>query len=309
MSKRVWNHPEPSKDEVQTQVWRSAGELEGNPLFQNHLDREFPEGGDLTEEEQELSRRSFVKLMGASSALAGLGLASCRRPEAYIVPYKEAPEWVIPGKALYYATSMPRSGGGVPLLVTSFEGRPTKLEPNSKHAETKGTDAFTQASILNLYDPFRSKEVLAKGKKSSRKKLDAALKELASSKGKIAFVFGEDDSPSRGRLAGELLKKFPSSKAYRYEALTNPVGDEVYGDGVELVADFATADRILSLDCDFVGLDEVGPTRPFLSRGSLFGNRRNCGSPFTSCSKPDHQDCGCSGKESGSERRGRGTFR
>jgi hypothetical protein len=56
------------------------------------------------EDEMETSRRSFLKLMGASTALAGFGMAACRRPESYIVPYTKAPEWVIPGKATYYAS-------------------------------------------------------------------------------------------------------------------------------------------------------------------------------------------------------------
>ncbi|MGJ8723994.1 MAG: TAT-variant-translocated molybdopterin oxidoreductase [Roseibacillus sp.] len=267
MSKRVWNHPEVPADELETQVWRSPAELEGNPLFQDWLHREFPEkSGELTEEERELSRRSFVKLMGASSALAGFGLASCRRPETYIVPYTQAPEWVIPGKALYYATTMPRPGGAVPLVVTTFEGRPTKLEPNNAFADASGTDAFTQASILNLYDPFRSKDVLKDGKKSTRAELDAALKELSANPGKVGFVFGEDDSPTRNRVWGEIKKKFPAAKAYRYEALESHASEEVLGAGVRMVVDFEKADRILSFDCDFTSLDQVGPVKPFFDR-------------------------------------------
>ncbi|WP_411845206.1 TAT-variant-translocated molybdopterin oxidoreductase [Roseibacillus persicicus] len=280
MSKRVWNHPEVPAGESATQVWRSPGELEGNPLFQDWLEREFPEGGELTKEEQELSRRNFVKLMGASSALAGLGLASCRRPETYIVPYTNAPEWIIPGKALFYATAMPRPTGAVPLLVTSYEGRPTKVEPNTDHPESSGTDAFTQASILNLYDPFRSKEVLRQGKKATRAELDAALKDFSAQAGKVGFVFGEDDSPTRTRLIGELKKKFPGAKAYRYETLESHASEEVLGDGVKMVVDFAKADRILSFDCDFTSLDQVGPVKPFFDRrqggshdgGKLYGH-------------------------------------
>lgn len=254
-------------DEAGTQVWRSPAELEGSPLFQDWLHREFPEkNGELTEEERELSRRNFVKLMGASSALAGLGLASCRRPESYIVPFTQAPEWVIPGKALYYATTMPRPGGAVPLVATTFEGRPTKLEPNNEFGDASGTDAFTQASILDLYDPYRSKDVLNNGKKSSRFELDAALKELSSQAGKVGFVFGEDDSPTRNRLVGELKKKFPGAKAYRYEALESHASEEVLGQGVRMVVDFAKADRILSFDCDFTSLDQVGPVKPFFDR-------------------------------------------
>ncbi len=267
MSKRVWNHPEVPAEEQGTKVWRSASELEGNPLFQDWLHREFPEkNGELTEEERELSRRSFVKLMGASSALAGLGLASCRRPETYIVPYREAPEWIIPGKALYYATTMPRAGGAVPLVATTFEGRPTKLEPNNDVSGEIGTDAFTQASILDLYDPFRSKDVLFEGKKSSRAELDSALSGLAKDAGKVGFVFGEDDSPTRNRMVQELQKKFPQAKAYRYEALQSHASEEVLGAGVRPVVDFSKAARILSFDCDFTELDQVGALKGFYDK-------------------------------------------
>ena len=133
MSKRVWNPPIPPQEGDTVTAWRSVGEKEGSTTFRNHLDKEFPSGDTLSEEEQKVSRRNFTKLMGASSALAGLGLTSCRRPESYIVPYKQAPEWVIPGKPLFYASTRPRVGGAVPLVVTTFEGRPTKLEPNTDH--------------------------------------------------------------------------------------------------------------------------------------------------------------------------------
>ena len=63
-----------------SKIWRSLGEKEGTESFQNALDREFLDGASHmeTEEERELSRRSFVKLMGASSALAGLGTLLCQ---------------------------------------------------------------------------------------------------------------------------------------------------------------------------------------------------------------------------------------
>ncbi|MDP0489525.1 MAG: TAT-variant-translocated molybdopterin oxidoreductase [Verrucomicrobiota bacterium JB023] len=267
MSKRVWNHPEVPAEERDVLVWRSAGELDGSAMFREHLEREFPEkNGELTEEERELSRRSFVKLMGASSALAGLGLASCRRPESYIVPYTNAPEWVIPGKPLYYASARPTAAGGVPLLVTTFEGRPTLVAPNEDHPDSSGTDAFTQASILDLYDPDRSKDFLKAGKVTSKADFEAALKESAAKPGKIGFVFGEDDSPTRARLVGELKKKFPGAKAYRYEALEANRAEAALGKGNRLVVDFSKADRILSLDCDFLGLDETGESKGYFER-------------------------------------------
>ncbi len=107
--------------------WRSLGDLERSPAYQQWLEREFPEGAsELTEEQQKVSRRDFTKLMGASSALAGLSLVACR-PVGQIVPYKKAPEWVIPGKPLFYASAMPLATGAVPLVVTTYEGRPTKV--------------------------------------------------------------------------------------------------------------------------------------------------------------------------------------
>lgn len=268
MSKRILHHPEIPAGET-TVAWRSAGQLEDTADFRQWLDREFPQGAAemANEEDAETSRRSFLKLMGASTALAGFGMAACRRPESYIVPYTKAPEWVIPGKATYYASSMPRAGGAVPVVVTTFEGRPTKLAPNSLHPDSDGTDAFVQASILDLYSPSRSRKVLKAGKASSRKDFEAALKAIAiDGSAKIGFLFGADDSPTRTRLVKDLATKFTAAKFYQYEALTGDASTTALGDGVKLVADFAKADRILSLDCDFTETDSQGPVAEFFAR-------------------------------------------
>ena len=265
MSKRIWNHPEADAGNA-TVAWRSPGQLQDSPEFRTWLEREFPQGAaEMADgEDVETSRRSFLKLMGASTALAGFGMAACRRPESYIVPYTKAPEWVIPGKATYYASSMPRAGGATPLVVTTFEGRPTKLGANTLHPDTEGTDAFVQASVLDLYSVSRSRTILKEGKKASRKELDEMVAALAQNAGgKIGFVFGADDSPTRTRLTRELAGKFSAAKFYQYEPLS---GDAVLGDGVTTAVDFSKADRILSLDCDFTGLDSQGPIRPFYDR-------------------------------------------
>ena len=267
MSKRTWNHPAVPTDETSV-AWRSAGQLEDTAEFRTWLDREFPQGAaEMADEgDAEVSRRSFLKLMGASTALAGLGMAACRRPESYIVPYTKAPEWVIPGKATYYASSMPRAQGATPLVVTSFEGRPTKVAPNHLHPEVDGTDAFAQASVLDLYSPSRSRNFLKAGAKVTRADFAPVLVQLAADKtAKIGFVFGADDSPTRARLRKELAAKFTAAKFYQYEALTGESAAAL-GDGVKLVPDFAKADRILSLDCDFAGTDSQGPVTPFFER-------------------------------------------
>ncbi len=268
MSKRVWHHPEVPAGET-TVAWRSAGQLEDTADFRQWMDREFPRGAAelASPEADETSRRSFLKLMGASTALAGFGMAACRRPESYIVPYTKAPEWVIPGTATYYASSMPRAQGATPLVVTTFEGRPTKLAPNKLHPDAEGTDAFAQASVLDLYSPSRSRAILKAGKSAPRADFEKVVAALAADKSaKIGFVFGADDSPTRARLTKELAAKFSSAKFYQYEALTGDATNIALGDGVRLVADFAKADRIVSLDCDFAGTDSQGPVTPFFDR-------------------------------------------
>ncbi len=222
------------------------------------VEREFPSSAEMMADEgdAEESRRTFLKIMGASTALAGFGLASCRRPETEIVPHVHQPEWQVPGKALYYATAMPRAYGATPLVAATFEGRPTKLEPNQLHPSANGTNSFTQASILNLYDPARSKQFLAVGKDTSRTAFQAALDALKGKK--VAFVFGDDASPTRS-----LLVKEAGASAYRYEPLSPEGRFESDGEGIVSAIDFTDAKRILSLDCDFVELDQRGNTTPF----------------------------------------------
>lgn len=266
MSKRIWQHPEIPAGET-TVAWRSVGQLEDTPEFRSWLEREFPQGAaEMSgEEEMETSRRSFLKLMGASTALAGFGLAACRRPESYIVPYTKAPEWVIPGRATYYASSMPRSSGATPLVVTTFEGRPTKLGPNTLHPDGDGTDAFAQASVLDLYSPSRSRRFLKNGKPADRAAFQQVLTALSKDgSAKIGFVYGNDDCPTRTRLSTALAGKFSAAKFYQYEALDAP--EPALGADVKLVADFAKADRVVALDCDFLGVDPMGPSRPFYDR-------------------------------------------
>jgi molybdopterin-containing oxidoreductase family iron-sulfur binding subunit len=267
MSKRIWQHPEISADET-TVSWRSAGQLQDTPEFREWLDREFPRGAAemANADEAETSRRSFLKLMGASTALAGLGMAACRRPEAYLVAYTKAPEWVIPGKATYYASAVPRAHGATPIVVTNFEGRPTHLAPNRLHPDYEGTDALVQASVLDLYSPSRSTLIAHNGKASSLKALEAHLKEIAANKeAKIGFLVGHDDCPTRNRLVGEIQGKFPAAKFYAYEALEGEAA-KALGANVKLVPDFTKADRIVALDADFASTDPVGSVIAFFDR-------------------------------------------
>ncbi len=263
--KRIWQHPEEPK--TGRRYWRSVGELEQRESFLKNLGREFPNGDELTEEERESSRRNFLKLMGASVGM--MGLASCRRPIANILPYTKSVEWIVPGKPLLYATTMPRPFGATPMVVTTHEGRPTHLSGNPLHpsAPSGSLDAFAQASVLDLYDPERSQKVLSNGKVAEWGAVEGVISGLTKTKGLgIAFLVGAENSPTTTRLRGEVLKQLPDAKFFQYEAINRDaqkaVNKELFGAGVQPVVKLDKAMAILSLDCDFLGLDPVSDDSP-----------------------------------------------
>jgi molybdopterin-containing oxidoreductase family iron-sulfur binding subunit len=116
-------------------------------------------------------RRRFLQLMGASLGL--MGLVGCRRPNHEILPFARRPEEIVPGLPTFYATCIPRPESCLPVIVESHEGRPTKVEGNPLHPASRGaTDVWAQASVLDLYDPHRAKEVRRDGSPSSWDEFD-----------------------------------------------------------------------------------------------------------------------------------------
>ncbi|PYI95573.1 MAG: hypothetical protein DME98_15915 [Verrucomicrobia bacterium] len=273
--KRVFHHPpEPVNGK---HYWRGLGELNDTPEFRQWLEREFPQGAaELNGDEW--SRRDFLKLMGASMALAGIGLTSCRRPEMHLVPFTKSVEWTIPGKFLYYATAMPRRTGAIPLIATTVDGRPIKLEGNPLHPASGGTtDTFVQASILDLYDPSRSQRFVHKGKTSNRAEFDTYIGTLRTAVNNqhgdgLAFLVGETHSPTRERLRAELEKTFPSMRWCVYEPLLSheqaTATQNAFGAGARLIPKLDRADVILALDSDFLdcGQGDLESVRAFTSR-------------------------------------------
>ena len=265
---RALPHPERP---ARPQLWRSLDELASKPDFAELLEREFPQGASEWDG-GEMSRRNFLQLMGASIALAGIGLTGCRRPEAHLVPFTAGVEWTIPGKFLYYATCMPRRNGAMPLIATTSDGRPTKLEGNPLHPISNGgTDAFAQASVLDLYDPNRSKDIKRAGVKTDAAALGAKLDEIAAAAEAgggegVAILVERTDSPTRDRLLAELRRKFPNLLWVEYEPLgaaqTDVAVAACFGAGVAVTPDFSGADKVLAVDCDFLnasfsGIDQV----------------------------------------------------
>jgi len=263
--KRKWHHPE--ADSGTRSYWRSYDELQDTPEFREWLEREFPRGAAEVSgpDSDDDTRRSFLKLMGASASLAGLGLAGCRRPDQFIVPYNKHVEEQIPGRALFYSSARPVAEGCVPLVVTTFDGRPTKVDGNKLHPGCSGgTDVFTQASILDLYDPDRSKDFRKEGEPVDAKLFEEEfLAPFRASKGaNSAILVGASTSPSRDRLLSELAKAYPGLKVYEYEPLVSRArraADSVlWGAGVSALPVYDKAERIVALDADFLGLDPIG---------------------------------------------------
>src|SRR5262245_24167847 len=194
--------------------WRSLEELTRRPGFDALMARELPQhaAGFL----DAVDRRRFLHLMGASLALAGVS-ACTRQPTETIMPYVKAPEDIIPGRPLFFATAMPVGGIGTGVLVESHMGRPTKIEGNPDHPSSLGaTDAFAQASILGLYDPDRSQVLSSAGEiRPWSAFVDALGKALQAEKpGKGAgfrILIDNVTSPTLAAQLIALLKTYPNA--------------------------------------------------------------------------------------------------
>ena len=116
--------------------WRSLEELADSPLLEEFVQREFPQQAE--EWNDPVERRTFLKLMGASLALAGLSGCVIQPPEK-VIPYVRQPEEETPGKGLWFATAFSLGGIATPLLARSNEGRPTKLEGNPDHPNNRNS--------------------------------------------------------------------------------------------------------------------------------------------------------------------------
>jgi molybdopterin-containing oxidoreductase family iron-sulfur binding subunit len=229
--------------------WRSLGELADTPGFRAQLEREFPEGAASL---QGVDRRSFFKLMAASFALGGMGLAAgCRRPEENILPYGKSVEGVIPGLPQYYATAMPIRGGAIPLLAETHQGRPTKLEGNPSYAPYGGaTTLQAQASLLELYDPDRATAHTSGGKTLDNAAVNDLLAKISADHAAdggagLAFLAESSTSPSRKRMVAALQKKFPKAVWAEYDAVTDVAKTNA-------LYHFDKATRVVSLDADFL---------------------------------------------------------
>ncbi|HJT71561.1 MAG TPA: TAT-variant-translocated molybdopterin oxidoreductase, partial [Terriglobales bacterium] len=250
------------------EFWRSLEELAGKQEFREMMHREFPKGA--SEWVDAVSRRGFLKLMGSSMALAGM-TACTKQPFEPIVPYVKQPEDLVLGRPNFYATAFTLGGYATPLLVTSREFRPIKIEGNDRHqASLGGTDVYAQASILNLYDPDRAQNITRLGDITNWSEfvhaLQAPLVAQEAKKGAGIRILSSDfSSPTLADQMQAVLKRFPQAKVHYWEAVNR---DNVYegarmafGQPVETTYKFDAADVVVSLDADFLYAGFPGMTR------------------------------------------------
>ena len=243
-----------------SRYWKSLDDLADTPAFREWAEREFPQGAA---ELNGFDRRHFLKIMAASFGLAGVGLTGCRRPDYEILPYVRQPENVIPGVPQYYSSSRPTPWENIPVVVETHSARPTKIEGNPSYAAGGGsTDVFTQASVLDLYDPARAKRNTRGGDTLDRPAVLDLLAEysgrMASSGGAgFAFLAEGSTSPSRRKLVAELKEKFPKAVWAEYDALDYGGAERAsrtyWGRSVRVKNEFGNARRILAVGSDFLG--------------------------------------------------------
>ncbi|MEW5882743.1 MAG: TAT-variant-translocated molybdopterin oxidoreductase [Armatimonadota bacterium] len=256
-------------------VWRSLEEIADDAEVKAFLDQEFPR--HTAPWMGEMDRRQFLRLAGASLALAGL--AGCRiRPIKEIVPYVKAPENLVPGIPKFYASALTLGGYATGVLVESHEGRPTRLEGNPEHPASLGsTNALTQAMILELYDPDRSQSLTRDGKYVTPAEFESDVKarlrrQLATGGEGIRFLLPSGTSPTIERLFARLQERYPQLRRHYWDAVHR---DSVYegarlsfGRPLEPVYRFDRADVVVSLDADFLfeGPGSVRYARDFADR-------------------------------------------
>jgi molybdopterin-containing oxidoreductase family iron-sulfur binding subunit len=223
-----------------------------------------------------VERREFLRLMGASLALGGLG-ACTRQPTERIYPYARFPERTIPGRPIFYATAMPFPGGAQPILVESHMGRPTKIEGNPEHAASRGaTSAMAQAAILSLYDPDRSQVVKHAGRIDSWPAflgaLRHALEGLPADGAGLRILTETVISPTLASQIWALRSQRAGIVWHQYEPVNRNAATAAaklaFGDDAVPLPRFDQAEVVLSIDGDFLGSGpaQVRHTRDFTSR-------------------------------------------
>lgn len=258
--------------------WRSVEDFNSEPSAKTFLHREFQEGASFLEEG--VSRRSFLKFMGGTAALAGLSgcVTSIRKPTVKIYPYARKLEHIVPGNPTFYASTFVLNGDVAGVLVETHEGRPTKIEGNPNHPTSLGSSTvFQQASVLDLYDPDRLQTPLHEAKLSSLSAFKDWMlikrKEWSVNQGQgLCFLIEDTASPVFNNLLSAVYAKYPKATIRQFSALSNHNSldaiQELSGQRLAKMYNFDKATIIVNFDEDFLGVttNQILNTKGFSSR-------------------------------------------
>ena len=258
--------------------WRTLEEKALGPDAILNRDREFSPG--QLDVPTGFQRRDFLQLMGASLALAGI-TACTEKPVERVLAYTKTPDGIAPGNPLHYATASSRDGLATGLLVTSWEGRPTKVEGNPSHPGSRGTTGpAEQALLLQLYDPSRARVLKERSAGRAWHSFRESMSQRAAVWGPaggapLHFLVEPSSSPTVLALRQEILTRFPKARIHAYASAPR---DNIYegtrwafGAPLEPHLDTERADVILSLDSDFLEArsENLVATRGFAARRDL----------------------------------------
>ena len=253
--------------------WRSLDEVARTPAFRSFVAAEFPAAARLAAGPD---RRRFFQIMAASFALAGLSGCGDEDSRDHEVPYVRNPLHQEPGIPVMFASATPVDGFANGIVVTTQNNRPIKIEGNPDHPWSRGgTDVFGQASVLGLYDPFRSQSVRHLNRPSSWQALGYAMSEpiatLRAHHGRGLRVLTRPvTSPSLSAQLASLQQAYPEMRWHTHAPVARTAlyegGRAAFGRPVETRLHFDRARVIVSLGGDFLdpGPQQVGCSRDWI---------------------------------------------
>jgi molybdopterin-containing oxidoreductase family iron-sulfur binding subunit len=254
-----------------SKYWKSLRALEDKKPDAFPEVHEFMDGvtDDFSPSEMSgISRKQFLALLAASAAFTAAGCSNYR-DKGEIVPYTKKPEEVTPGVPNFYASTCTGCSQVCGILIKTREGRPIKVDGNPDHPINRGKIcAKGQASILNLYDPFRL-HTPQYGNASNKngdvswnhadEEIIRSLAETVQNGKEIAIVTRAINSPTTKKLLDEFKTKYPTTKVYSYSLFNNETRrkawQKCYGSMELPIIEWEKAKVILALESDFLGTD------------------------------------------------------
>ncbi|HMM12001.1 MAG TPA: TAT-variant-translocated molybdopterin oxidoreductase [Bacteroidales bacterium] len=242
-----------SLEELSIDLEREENKTYGDKKFMLQMQEESKSNGT--------SRRDFLKAFGFTIASAAIA-SSCEQPVRKAIPLLVQPEGIIPGKAVYYATSYFDGVDYGSVLAKVRDGRPIKIEGNKLSPVTRGgTSARMQASVLDLYDDIRYKGPKSAGNDTDWETIDAEIvSRLAAVKakgGRIVLLTPTVTGIGSNAVINEFKKAFPETTHIQYDVLSAAgmlkANEATFGRAFIPNYRFDKAELIVSFDADFLG--------------------------------------------------------